>query len=151
MAAPVRLGVRARPPDAPAGAGACPPEKVLAARQAFQESQARLRQYEWIETTVVSYKGEQKSSKQMLCYYGVEGALQKVPVDTPEAAEKAARELGTAVVAVKAQIHAGGFSIFSISSFHYSKNMIIYFSLFYFSFIHVVHHIITFLVFDIWC
>ena len=64
-----------------------PPEKVVAAKQAFQDSQIRLRQYEWIETTVVSYKGEQKSKKEERCYYGADGVLQKVPVGTPEQAK----------------------------------------------------------------
>ena len=64
-----------------------PPEKVAAAKQSFQESQAKLRQFEWIETTAVSYKGEQKSKKQNRCYYGADGVLQKVPVGTPEQAK----------------------------------------------------------------
>lgn len=37
-----------------------------------------LRQYEWVETTVVSVKGEEKSRKQERCYYGADGGLQKV-------------------------------------------------------------------------
>ncbi len=41
-------------------------------------SQAVLRQYEWIETTVVSVKGDEKSRKQERCYYGADGAVQKV-------------------------------------------------------------------------
>jgi succinyl-CoA synthetase beta subunit len=46
-------------------------------------------------------------AKQILARHGVP-VPRGIPVDTPEAAEAAARELGTAVVAVKAQIHAGG-------------------------------------------
>ncbi len=46
-------------------------------------------------------------AKQILARHGVP-VPRGIPVDTPEAAEKAAVELGTAVVAVKAQIHAGG-------------------------------------------
>jgi hypothetical protein len=41
-------------------------------------SQVVLRQYEWIETTVVSLKGEEKSRKQERCYYGADGGVQKV-------------------------------------------------------------------------
>lgn len=64
-----------------------PPEKVAAVKQSFQESQARLRTFEWVETTVVSLKGEQKSKKQERCYYGAEGGIQKVPIGTPEQAD----------------------------------------------------------------
>ena len=46
-------------------------------------------------------------AKQLLAGYGV-AVPRGFPVETPEAAEKAARDLGTPVVAVKAQIHAGG-------------------------------------------
>lgn len=41
-------------------------------------SQAVLRQYQWIETTVVSLKGDEKSRKQEQCYYGADGGIQKV-------------------------------------------------------------------------
>ena len=46
-------------------------------------------------------------AKAVLAKYGVP-VPRGIPVETPEEAEKAARELGTPVVAVKAQIHAGG-------------------------------------------
>ncbi len=60
-------------------------ERVAALKQSLQESQARLRQYEWIETTVISLKGEEKARKQNRCYYGAEGTLQKIPIgDEPE-------------------------------------------------------------------
>jgi len=46
-------------------------------------SQAALRHYQWIETTVVSLNGEEKSSVQKRCYYGADGVLQKVEVAAP--------------------------------------------------------------------
>ena len=46
-------------------------------------------------------------AKAILARHGV-AVPRGFPVETPEAAEKAARDLGTPVVAVKAQIHAGG-------------------------------------------
>ena len=55
-----------------------PKERVDAIKSSFQQSQATLRKYEWIETQVVSLKGEEKSKKQSRCYYGVDGQLQKV-------------------------------------------------------------------------
>ena len=64
------------------------PERVAALKVTLAASQVALRQYEWIETTVVSLKGEEKSRKQQRCYYGADGALQKVLIDAsppPEA------------------------------------------------------------------
>jgi hypothetical protein len=64
-------------------------ERVANLKATFVASQAALRQYEWIETTVVSVNGEQKSSKQQRCYYGADGALQKVLIDaSPPPASK---------------------------------------------------------------
>jgi len=56
-------------------------DRVLALKTTFASSQAALRHYEWIETTVVSVNGEEKSRKQQRCYYGADGTLQKVLVD----------------------------------------------------------------------
>ena len=53
----------------------------------LKASQAQLRSYEWVETTVISKGGEEKSRKQNTCYYGVEGAIQKVPVGDQSAKE----------------------------------------------------------------
>lgn len=55
-------------------------ERVAALKATLASSQESLRQYEWIETTVVSLKGEEKSRQQNRCYYGADGKLQKVPV-----------------------------------------------------------------------
>ncbi len=52
-------------------------------------SQAVLRQYEWIETAVVSLKGDEKSRKQARCYYGADGAVQKIELSkSPEPKKK---------------------------------------------------------------
>lgn len=62
------------------------PEQVLAAvKQNLQDSQARLRKYEWVETTAISLKGEEKSRKRQRVYYGADGKLMKVPMDAPAA------------------------------------------------------------------
>jgi hypothetical protein len=57
------------------------PERITALKAALAASQANLRQYEWIETTVITLNGEEKSRKQQRCYYGADGSLQKVVVD----------------------------------------------------------------------
>jgi hypothetical protein len=56
------------------------PERVAALKASLAASQIILKQYEWIETTVVSLKGEEKSRKQERCYYGADGKLQKIEV-----------------------------------------------------------------------
>jgi hypothetical protein len=61
------------------------PDRVAALKTQLATSQANLRHYEWIETTVVSLKGEEKSRKQQRCYYGADGALQKVMIDASPA------------------------------------------------------------------
>src|SRR5262249_49937201 len=64
-----------------------PEQRVAALKQSMQQSQTRLHQYEWIETTIIKLKGEEKSRKVMRCYYGADGKLTKVPM--PDAAPKA--------------------------------------------------------------
>jgi len=74
----------------PGFAGAQEPtvqERVATLKATLAASEAVLRQYEWIETTVVKLKGEEKSRQQNRCYYGAEGALQKVPVAAPQTAD----------------------------------------------------------------
>jgi hypothetical protein len=64
-------------------------ERAAQLKATLAASQAVLRQYEWIETTVVSLKGEEKSRKQERCYYGADGGLQKVEMSsTPPPAKK---------------------------------------------------------------
>jgi hypothetical protein len=55
-----------------------PQQRAAMLKQWLQASQNQIRAYEWIETTVVSKDGEQKSSTQKRCYYGADGKVQKV-------------------------------------------------------------------------
>ncbi len=55
-------------------------QRVAALKESVARDQQTIRQYEWIETTVISLKGEEKSREQKQCYYGAEGSLQKVDV-----------------------------------------------------------------------
>ena len=57
-----------------------PEQRVAMLKQWLQASQAQLRTYEWVETTVITKDGEEKSRKQNTCYYGADGKLQKVPI-----------------------------------------------------------------------
>jgi hypothetical protein len=74
---PVALAVAQAPPT--------PDQMVAALKQNLAESQKRLRQYEWIETTAISLKGEEKSRKQQRVYYGADGKLTKTPMGEPPA------------------------------------------------------------------
>jgi hypothetical protein len=82
----VPVGVSALCLGLVAGASAqqpAPEERVAVLKKSLQENQARLRQYEWVETTVVSLKGEEKSRTQKRCYYGADGKVQKTAIAEP--------------------------------------------------------------------
>jgi hypothetical protein len=66
----------AQQPAAPAGGT----DHVAAIKQSLGKSAAALKQYQWVETTVVSIKGEEKSKTQNNCFYGADGKVQKTPV-----------------------------------------------------------------------
>lgn len=66
-----------------------PAERIAAVKKSFADSQAALRKYEWIETTVISLKGEEKSRVQKRCYYGAEGPIIKVALAPPPEEEPA--------------------------------------------------------------
>jgi len=68
-----------QPPAQAAGGGA--QDHVAALKQSLQQGMAKIRQYEWVETTIISLKGEEKSRKQNRCYYGADGKVQKTSLD----------------------------------------------------------------------
>jgi hypothetical protein len=55
-------------------------ERATALKQSLAQGQQALRSYQWVETTTVSLKGEQKSMKQAACAYGPDGSVQKTPL-----------------------------------------------------------------------
>ena len=65
-------------------------DRVAALKASIQEGLGKARQYEWVETTIISLKGEEKARKQNQCYYGADGKVVKVSLDQPkqEAAQK---------------------------------------------------------------
>jgi hypothetical protein len=65
-----------------------PQERVVALKASLAASEAILKQYEWVETTTVTLKGEQKSQQMKRCYYGADGKVQKIPLTTPPPQEK---------------------------------------------------------------
>ena len=76
-------------------------QRVTALKQSIQESQARLRKYEWIETTIVSLKGEEKDRKQQRCFYTVDGKVQKILLGEAKAAPPSGGRLKQRVVQKK--------------------------------------------------
>jgi hypothetical protein len=90
------------PAAAPAAAAPAGQDRVAALKQSLGSSMAALRKYEWMETTVVSMKGEEKSRKQNRCYYGADGKVVKVPVEAaPAAPAKEKRGVRGKIVANK--------------------------------------------------
>jgi hypothetical protein len=65
-----------------------PEDRVAIVKDSFVASKEALRQYEWIETVALSLGGEEKIRQQYRCYFGAEGALQKVPVAADAKEEK---------------------------------------------------------------
>lgn len=77
-------------------------ERVVALKASLAASQAILKPYEWVETTVVSLKGEEKSRQMNRCYHGADGQVQKIPLTaTPPAPTK--RGLRGRIAAAKKQ------------------------------------------------
>jgi hypothetical protein len=76
-------------------------QRVAALKRSIAESQARLRKYEWVETTIVSLKNEEKNRKQQRCYYGADGKVQKVLLDDQKAAPPSGGRLKQRVVQKK--------------------------------------------------
>lgn len=73
--------VRAQQPGAPAAGGA--QDRVAEVKKTLQQGMALARKYEWVETTTISLKGEEKAKKQNRCYYGADGKVQKISLDQP--------------------------------------------------------------------
>ena len=74
----VAPALEAQSPTAQAAAGGGQ-DRVAALKQNLQQGQALIRKYEWIETTIISLKGEEKARKQNRCYYGADGKVAEGP------------------------------------------------------------------------
>lgn len=55
-------------------------QKIMALKQAAAANKQRLRQYQWIETSQITLKGEQKPERVYQCSYGPNGTVQKIPM-----------------------------------------------------------------------
>src|SRR5271157_4719618 len=59
-------------------------QKLAVLKQSAAENKQKLHQYQWVETTQLTYKGSPKPAKQDLCSYGPNGQIQKVPIGEPQ-------------------------------------------------------------------
>jgi hypothetical protein len=83
------VGATLRAQQAPAqAAGGGAQDHVAALKQTMQQGMGLARKYEWVETTIISLKGEEKARKQNRCYYGADGKVQKISLDQPPAQEQ---------------------------------------------------------------
>jgi hypothetical protein len=73
----------AQQPPAQAAAGGAQ-NRVAALKQTMQKGMDLARKYEWVETTTILMKGEEKSKKQNRCYYGADGKVQKISLYQPQ-------------------------------------------------------------------
>ncbi len=81
----VGVFLHAQEPAAKAGDGG--PDRVAAVKTTLQAGLAKAREYEWVETTIISLKGEEKARKQNRCYYGADGKVQKLSLDQAPASQ----------------------------------------------------------------
>jgi len=58
-------------------------EKMAAVKQAMAQNAQKLHQYQWIETTQLTLKGDPKPPTQDSCQYGPDGTVQKTPIGPP--------------------------------------------------------------------
>ena len=66
-------------------------DPVTLLKQSLQTGAVAIRQYQWVETTTLSLKGEEKSRQENQCYYGADGTVQKTPVAAPPPPESGGR------------------------------------------------------------
>ncbi len=58
-------------------------QKIADVKQATAENKQKLRQYQWIETTQLTLKGDAKPPTKNSCLYGPDGKVQKTPIGPP--------------------------------------------------------------------
>jgi hypothetical protein len=68
-------------------------ERVTMLKNTIAASKEALRQYEWVESTVVTVGGKENWRKQERCTYGADGRLAKVVLNQTSATEKKQEDL----------------------------------------------------------
>lgn len=62
-------------------------QKLAALKQSTAENQQKLHQYQWMETTQLTLKGDPKPPKESMCRYGPDGKVEKTPIGGEPAAQ----------------------------------------------------------------
>ena len=73
----------------PQGLVARQEDKIAALKQSLAANAKLQKQYRWVETTVISMKGEEKSRIQKQCFYGPDGKIQKQQLTAPPPEQEA--------------------------------------------------------------
>jgi hypothetical protein len=79
-------------------------QKVAAAKQAAAENKQRLQQYQWVETTQLTLKGDAKPPVQNGCVYGPDGTIHKTLLSPPPEPPSGGRMKQKIVAKKKAEI-----------------------------------------------
>lgn len=58
-------------------------QKVAAVKQAAAQNKQKLMQYQWVETTQLTLKGDDKPPTRNMCQYGSNGQIIKTPIGPP--------------------------------------------------------------------
>jgi hypothetical protein len=58
-------------------------QKIAAVKQAAAENKQKIRQYQWVETTQLTLKGDAKPPTKNSCVYGPDGKVQKTMIGPP--------------------------------------------------------------------
>ena len=58
-------------------------EKLAALKQSMAENKQKLRQYQWVETTQLTLKGDAKPPTENSCLYGPSGQVEKTLIGPP--------------------------------------------------------------------
>ncbi|HEU4936142.1 MAG TPA: hypothetical protein VFT39_06805 [Vicinamibacterales bacterium] len=100
----VAIGVLLHARQAPTSAADTSQDRVAALKQSLQQGMAAIRRYQWVETTSISLKGEEKSRQQQNCHYVADGKVQKTPIGEPAPQQQKAQSGGRGRGRLKAQI-----------------------------------------------
>lgn len=84
-------------------------QHYAAIKEWMAQSIKQMRQYEWVETTSITFKGAEKSHKEERCFYTADGVFQKEPVgESREPKKKLAEIVQEAVGLVKSYFPLSG-------------------------------------------
>ncbi len=79
-------------------------EKLAAVKQAAAENKQKIRQYQWIETTQLTLKGDAKPPTKNSCVYGPDGKVQKTMIGAPPPAPSGGRMKQKIIAKKKAEM-----------------------------------------------